>query len=120
MNTGMSRAANLRCKAVKGLGPDLVEVNRLPAALAQHAASCLRCQAEVARYRRLRRELGSLATTTEPAPSSILPGVEQAIWTESENDTSHRNARFVATLAGATAAAGVVAMAMWRRTHTAA
>ena len=87
---------------------------------AQHAGSCLRCQAEIARYRRLRRELGSLAATTETAPSSILPAVEEAIWTEAPDHASFRHVRFVATIAGATAAAGVVAVAMWRRTHTAA
>ena len=120
MNTGMSRAANLKCMAVKSLGPDLTDVDGLPAALAQHAGSCLRCQAEVARYRRLRRELGSLAATTESAPSSILPAVEEAIWNEATGSANHRHTRFVATIAGATAAAGVVAVAMWRRAHPAA
>ena len=120
MNTGMSRTASLKCKAVKGLGPDLATTDRLPAALAQHAASCLRCQAEMARYRRLRRELGSLAASTEPASPTILAGVEQAIASEARQHETTRHARFVATLAGATAAAGVVAVAMWRRTHTAA
>jgi hypothetical protein len=42
----------------------------------KHIANCLRCQAELAKYGRLRRELALLATDTRwhPAPGVVLAG----------------------------------------------
>ena len=116
----MNRSVNLKCRATRRLVPETLDPDRLPAGLAQHAASCLRCQAEMARYRRLRRELGALAAQTQPAPATIAPRVEEAIWGGDTEGRAGRHAnRVVATLAGA-AAASVVAVAMWRRTRVAA
>jgi hypothetical protein len=116
----MLRSTNLKCRAVKGLGPDLVVASRLPAPLAHHASSCLRCQAEVARYRRLRRELGALSEL-ERAPHTLLGRVEQNVWAEAAEAAGNgRSARVAATVAGATAAASVMAVAMWRRARTVA
>lgn len=122
MNTKMNRSSNLKCKAVKSLGPNLAEASILPAALAHHASTCLRCQAEVARFRRLRRELSSLADHVEPGPRNLVERVEQAVWADAvPAGAQHQAAKVVATIAGATAAAAsVVAVALWRRARTAA
>ena len=120
MNAHMLRASQLKCRAVKGLGPDVADSSRLPGPLAHHAASCLRCQAEVARYRRLRRELGALSET-ERAPQALVARVEQTIWADEDSEAvKRRSGRVMATVAGATAAAGMVVVAMWRRARTAA
>ena len=122
MNSGMNRSAGLLCRAVTGFGPDLVETSRMPPPLAQHAAACLRCQAEVVRGRRLRRELGALAGRIDPAPTTLLANVERAVLAD-ESPVAHQRqtGRVVATVAGATAAAaGVVVVAIWRRTRAAA
>ncbi|MCP3976605.1 MAG: hypothetical protein GY720_19135 [bacterium] len=118
----MNRSSSLKCKAVKSLGPNLAEASILPGPLAHHAATCLRCQAEVARFRRLRRELSSLADHIEPAPSTLVERVEQAIWADAAPiGAQHHGAKVVATIAGATAAAAsVVAVALWRRARAAA
>jgi len=72
------------------------------------------------RVRRLRRELGSLVATTDAAPPTLLRAVERVIWRDDAALTPVRaRARIVATMAGATAAAGVLGVAMWRRTHSA-
>ncbi len=122
MNTKMNRSSNLKCKAIKSLGRNLAEASILPSSLADHASTCLRCQAEVARFRRLQRELGALAEQTEPAPRTLFDRVDHAIRTEAvPTGSQHQGSKVAATIAGATAAAAsVVAVALWRRARTAA
>ena len=103
MTNSMNRADSFKCRTIRSLGPDLAESDRLPATLAEHSSTCLRCQAEVARYRRLRRELDSLGNENVAAPDTILPAVEMAIAAELEPET-RPTSRVVATVAGATAA----------------
>ena len=115
-------SADLMCRTVKGFGPVAMRAGSMPRPLAMHAASCLRCQRDLARYRRLRRELGRLAQPIDAAPMTIMPRVEQAIQPELALAPPPRhNARLAATIAGATAAtAGGVYMrcgverALWR------
>jgi len=118
----MNRPNNLKCRAVKSLGPNLVEASLVPIALSHHASTCLRCQAEVARFRRLQRGLSGLVDQIEPAPSSLVDRVEHAIWADTTaTGAQHHAARVAATIAGATAAAAsVVAVALWRRARAAA
>ena len=112
----MNRAELLKCKTVRSLGPDMAESDRLPIALADHSATCLRCQAEVARHRRLKRELGALASESQAAPASVLPAVEEAILLTPQGELANATTKVVATVAGATAAAAsVVAVVLWRR-----
>ncbi len=115
------RSVNLLCRTARRLGPEIANPSRLPAVVASHVRSCLRCQADAVRYRRLRRELGSLADRIEAAPPFLLTGVEQAISAQLASSAgSRQHAHLAATIAGtAAAAASAVAVAMWRRARAA-
>lgn len=117
----MNRSESLKCKTVRSLGPDVAESDRLPIALAHHSATCLRCQAEVARHRKLKRELGALASDRKVAPARVLPTVEGAILVTPQAAPAKATTKVAATVAGATAAAAsVVAVALWRRSRVVA
>lgn len=96
----------------------------LSGSLDRHVKKCLGCQAEMARYAKLRRHLAALAVVTDPAPESIVAGVQRAIGSvisesEPEERRAHR-ARVAATAgAAAAAAAGAVALAVWRQSRAA-
>lgn len=113
----MKRAEALKCRTVRSLNADAVESGRLPATLWDHVSTCLRCQAQVVRSRKLRRELAALASEVDPAPASVLLVVEGAICMEPRHDVAKRSAKLVATVAGATAAAASLAVAWWRRSR---
>jgi hypothetical protein len=80
-----------------------------------HVAQCLRCQAEVAGFRRLRRAMRGLAD--RPAPCS--PTLELDILTmldEHDGRLGRRvNGYAAATIGGLAAAAGVIALAARQR-----
>lgn len=122
MKTDMNPSFPVMCRAIRALGPDIGGIGRMPAPLAHHASSCLRCQAEVIRYRRLRRELVALADRVNSAPPTLLTNVAHAVQGESAHQVPPpRRTRVVAQIAGATAAAAsLAAVAMWRRTRAAA
>ena len=98
----------------------------LPLGLESHAASCLRCQAEKARDRRLRRALSELALQTVSAPIGLVASVERAIaarrdaaiaTSPSRRDVPTRRFASPGTIAGMAAfAAGGAAVAAWRLT----
>ena len=99
-------SADLMCRTVKGFGPVAMRAGSMPRPLAMHAASCLHCQRDLARYRRLRRPASSRrfspnwhwrrrrATMLDWRPQSQAPrrqppavsymrcGVERALWRE--------------------------------------
>ena len=87
----------------------------LTAAASAHVQQCLRCQAEVANYRRMRRALRALAGQ----PGVPAPDLEHQILValdEVDGETSTRvPAVAAATLGGLAAAAGVIALAARRR-----
>lgn len=90
---------------------------------AQHVATCLRCQAEVARGRRVRRSLGELRNAmVHPDPellSGLLLAVSRAAAEEADRSRS-RARRLVYLAAAATAAggaAGGIAIAAVKRRH---
>jgi anti-sigma factor RsiW len=66
---------NARCTVVRMRLPGVDSVDELGERLVSHVASCLRCQAEAARYRTLRRRLGSLSSEEMTAPETLLPSV---------------------------------------------
>jgi anti-sigma factor RsiW len=62
----------MRCDEVAALLPALVDGEARNLAVERHVESCLRCQAELARYRRLLRTLQQLRTRyLEPAPGYL-------------------------------------------------
>ena len=111
------------CRVVRSIAPS-TDVAGLSKILDSHVASCLSCQAEMARYGKLRRQLASLADVVVDAPDPLVASVEQAIAsgdeTADESSGETHPAR-VAAAAGAlvAAAAGAVAVAVWRHSRPA-
>jgi anti-sigma factor RsiW len=72
----------MRCEDVARLLPQTVEGTPVDLAMQIHIESCLRCQAELARYRRMLRALQQLRTRfLEPSPSLLaqtLAALEEA------------------------------------------
>lgn len=118
----MNRATGFKCAAVRNYRHQPADAGLLSSSLARHTASCLRCQAHIARHRRLQRELSGLAALTERAPASLLPRVEHSLSVDAPVAPGQsRTRRALAAVAGASAAAAsVVAVALWRRTRLAA
>ncbi|MEM9463833.1 MAG: hypothetical protein AAGA90_00575 [Actinomycetota bacterium] len=87
----------------------------LSADASDHVRQCLRCQAEIANYRRMRRALRTLAET----PGADAPELEHRILValdELDGQSSTRvPAVAAATIGGLAAAAGVIAIAARRR-----
>ena len=112
----------MTCKAVRVQLPSIDDPEVLTGPLAAHIGSCLRCQAEVARYRRLHRSLGSLAEHVEVAPNGLVADVESRLSDgDAVVDVSPQRVTRVAAAAGAVvAAAGTVAMVRWMRARSAA
>lgn len=109
------------CAVVSRRLPLVGDEGSLPPGLDRHVAKCLTCQAETARYRKLGRALGALASTVEPAPPGMVGAVRRVLEREALGmPVSSRSDRITAA-AGAVAAtaAGVVAVALWRRARQA-
>ena len=72
----------MRCEDVARMLPETVEGAPVDLAMQTHIESCLRCQAELARYRRMLRALQQLRTRfLEPSPSLLaqtLAALEEA------------------------------------------
>ena len=72
----------MRCEDVARMLPEPVEGPPVDLAMQTHVESCLRCQAELARYRRMLRALQQLRTRfLEPSPSLLaqtLAALEEA------------------------------------------
>lgn len=112
----MSPIPSIKCRIVSRIGPGVADGKPLPPRFVAHAGSCLRCQVELARYRKLRRELAALAQAVVAAPASFAPSVDSAIVRTSNLEESPASSRAVAAIASATAAAASVAVvALWRR-----
>ena len=110
------------CRAVRLQLPSMDDPSHFEGPLAGHISTCLRCQAEISRYRRLHKSLGILADEVVVAPPGLAVAVDARIsggpvaLTE-QPGRAHR----VAAAAGAVvAAAGTVAMVRWMRTRSAA
>lgn len=111
-----------RCWAVRSRLPSLEGPAALPAPLKRHAASCLRCQAEAARYRSLRRRLADLGTVVEPAPASLADAVAAALDMPGLTEESPRTGATktaVAAAAGAAIVAGAAVLLRRRFTNAA-
>ena len=111
------------CRVVQTLAPSR-DIRPFSARLDGHVNACLACQAELARYGRLQRQLASLAEVVTEAPEPLAAAVARSIASgeqphEPERGIAHP-AR-VAAAAGAVvaAAAGAAAVAVWRHSRLA-
>lgn len=106
------------CMFVRSLAPSVAE-SALPDRLDRHTANCLACQAELARYSKLRRRLAAMAMVVEPAPQTLA--AEVAVSIQDPRDLPGRSSRRrhlarAAAAAGAVAAATAGAVAVRRQT----
>ncbi len=102
----------MRCDHVADLLPQIVEgAERAAPPVLSHVEACLRCQAELAQYRKLLKALRNLRTDVlEPAPGT-LTGILASIEAVGERGAMRsllagRRAAYVGGIAVATAAAG--------------
>ncbi|MBX3287021.1 MAG: hypothetical protein KF703_16865 [Actinobacteria bacterium] len=84
---------------------------RLDRADRRHVETCLRCQAELARYRRLLRIMATLGPQVAPPPPGLLGDVLASLEAASERGAARasltaRRAAYLGGIAAATAAAG--------------
>ena len=105
------------CAAVADLLVGVDEVELLGAEARAHVEQCLRCQAEAASYRRLRRTMRSLASEPISVDSMLEHEIMVALDAEDGRFAPRvpRGAAAVATLGGLAAAAGAIAIATRRR-----
>jgi anti-sigma factor RsiW len=84
-----------------------------------HLAGCLRCQAEVARERRLRRSLAGLLDVVLVPPDDLLEQIADVLDDDDLRHGRHRRVAWVGGLAAATAAAagGAIVLAARTRRH---
>jgi anti-sigma factor RsiW len=108
----------VRCEEVALLLPEAVDGNE-PVALPvrRHIESCLRCQAELARYRRMLRGLQLLRTQfLEPSPgllTSTLAAIEAASERQAVRSVlTGRRLAYAGAVGGALAAAAATAAAV--------
>jgi len=108
--------------------PGVDSVDQLGDRLSAHVGICLRCQAEAARYRTLRRHLGALSRDEMAAPATLVPSVVVRIDREAAESTTdprvglRRAAVAISAAAGAAVAAtaGTIIVVGLRRSHNAA
>ena len=86
-----------------------------------HVERCLRCQAELAQHRRIRRSLASLRSVTiEPDPSLVAQVIESlsgaAVVGAPRGGLGRHRAAYVAAATAATAAGAVLLASRSRRT----
>lgn len=104
----------MRCEDVARLLPATVEGTPVDLAVQTHIESCLRCQAELARYRRLLRALQQLRTRyLEPSPS-LLAQTLAVLGEEGERQAvrsvlSGRRLAYAGAIGGAVAAGATAA-----------
>jgi len=99
-----------RCVAVRLRLPGVDSIDDL-GRLVAHVDTCLTCQAEAARYRTLRRELGALAGTTVRAPDTLVPSVTARIGQPARDEEPRRGLTLRAAAIAASAAAGAAVAA---------
>jgi hypothetical protein len=87
----------------------------LAAPARDHVASCLRCQAELAAHRRLRRSLRALADAPVPLDPRLLHDIAIVLDRHDGRVARRVPGYAAATLGGLAAAAGVIAFAARQR-----
>jgi hypothetical protein len=112
----------VRCDVLAERLPSVVdEPDALDAEQADHLGRCLRCQADLAQYRRLRRTMGTLAADRVVVPAGlaaeVLVGLDEHLDRRARHRVAGRRAAYLGGLAAATAAGvgGVLVLATRRR-----
>jgi len=102
----------MQCEDVSHALPEIVDgTATADLALRRHVDTCLRCQAELAQYRRVLRAMHQLRTEVlEPAPG-LFTDIRTSLEGAGERRAirsllRQRRAAYVGAIAGATAAAG--------------
>ncbi len=112
----------MRCDDVTPLLPGLVDGDTISLDVQRHVDSCLRCQAELARYRRLLRTLATLRTRyIEPTPG-LLGETLAAITDAAEHSArrtllSGRRIAYAGAIGGGALAAGATAALLIARSR---
>ena len=102
----------MQCEQVAELLAGVVDGSAvLDVAATQHVSSCLRCQAELAQYRRLLRSLRSLRDEAIAAPADLPALVRARIDAAGRVSSWPRRVAYAGAVA-ATAAAGAGAIAL--------
>jgi hypothetical protein len=112
----------MRCDEVTMLLPALVDGESVDINAERHVQSCLRCQAELARYRRLLRTLAMLRTRyVEPSPG-LLADTLGVLTDAAEHGArrtllSGRRLAYAGAVGGAAAATAVTAAVLIARSR---
>jgi hypothetical protein len=108
----------MQCEDVAGLLPEAVDAETgVHPAVHGHIESCLRCQAELTRYRRMLRALHVLRTRYLATDPGLLAQTLAALSEEGERRAmrsllSGRRLAYVGAIGGAVAAAGATTAAL--------
>ena len=112
----------MRCDEVTALLPGLVDGEAIGFEAERHVETCLRCQAELARYRRLLRTLSMLRSRyAEPTPG-LLGDTLAAITDAAESGArrtllSGRRIAYVGAIGGTAVAAGAATAVLIARSR---
>lgn len=104
------------CRIVAMRLPGVDDASDLGPRLSSHVSTCLRCQAEAARYRSLHRGLGALEDVVHPAPLGMVAAVMGRL-SQPFTEVAALRHRLIPTPAAVAAATGaaVVAIVVLRR-----
>jgi len=122
-SSGGSRSNGVSCAAVAAALPGIVDgVDVAALDLRRHVESCLRCQAELAQYRKVLRALHTLRTELiEPSPG-LLPDILVALEAAGERGAmkhllTGRRAAYLGGIAAAATAGAAGAIVLASRRH---
>lgn len=90
-----------------------------PTSADAHIGTCIRCQAELARYRSVARNLASLRHEVATAPHNTVEVVLEGLETEPRLPRRRRTIETAAATGAVVAVAGALAVATWRRRQAA-
>ena len=108
---GVVRMVAVQCEAVAGRLVEAVDhIEILPPAACQHIETCLRCQAELAQLRKMKRVLGSLQDRVLVPDPELLDQVLESIRPPATVHKIHRRSRKAVYVRGI--AAGAAAWAL--------
>ncbi|MBI2168143.1 MAG: hypothetical protein HYU28_01380 [Actinobacteria bacterium] len=107
----------MQCEDVRGILPSVGDDNAVDLRAQRHIETCLGCQAEVARYQRMVRALGSLRELHFEAPDGLLEETLAAIGGPSVIRvlSGRQKAAIAGTIGAVAAGAAATAVVLARR-----